>query len=68
MSEDKRPPMPQRCSFCGKPASQVKKLFSGHASFICNECVELCGDLLHNAPTTEKSEELAKKLIDIMDS
>jgi len=58
MSEDQHPQMPQRCSFCGKPASQVKKLFSGHESSICNECVELCGDLLHNAPTTEKSEEI----------
>ena len=58
MSKNQHPPLSQRCSFCGKPASQVKKLFSGHESFICNECVELCGDLLHNAPTTEKSEEI----------
>lgn len=39
-----------RCSFCGKPAAQVKRLFSGHESFICNECVELCFDLLKLAP------------------
>ncbi len=60
MSKGKTPPTtPQRCSFCGKPASQVKKLFSGHDSFICNECVELCGDLMENAPVTaERSNEI----------
>ncbi|MEA1979797.1 MAG: ATP-dependent Clp protease ATP-binding subunit ClpX [candidate division Zixibacteria bacterium] len=58
MSKGKNPQMPQRCSFCGKPVSQVKKLFSGHESSICNECVELCSDLLQNAPNAEDSEEI----------
>ena len=33
-----------RCSFCGKPQSQVRKLIAGPtpAVAICNECVELC--------------------------
>ncbi|MDD3732229.1 MAG: ATP-dependent Clp protease ATP-binding subunit ClpX [candidate division Zixibacteria bacterium] len=52
------PPLPQRCSFCGKPYGQVKRLFSGHDSFICNECVLLCSDLLHNAPDHEKLDEI----------
>ncbi len=51
------PRVPQRCSFCGKPHSQVKRLFSGHESYICNECVALCGDLLQAAPDYEPTEE-----------
>ncbi|MDF1543563.1 MAG: ATP-dependent Clp protease ATP-binding subunit ClpX [bacterium] len=59
MTDDpKYPKLPQRCSFCGKPAGQVQRLFSGHESFICNECVELCGDLLHNAPDQEQASEI----------
>ena len=52
------PRMPQRCSFCGKPHSQVKRLFSGHESYICNECVALCSDLLQAAPDYEPTEEI----------
>lgn len=52
------PNLPQRCSFCGKPHGQVKRLFSGHESYICNECVVLCGDLLQAAPDQEPTEEL----------
>jgi len=52
------PKTPQRCSFCGKPHGEVKRLFSGHESFICNECVMLCGDLLQAAPDHEPSEEI----------
>ena len=31
-----------RCSFCGKPQSQAKRLISGNGVYICDECVELC--------------------------
>ena len=40
------PPTAHRCSFCGKAAGQAKRLFSGHESFICDECVELCMDII----------------------
>ena len=36
----------ERCSFCGKPATQVKRLFSGYQAYICNNCVTLCHDLM----------------------
>ncbi len=36
-----------RCSFCGKPQSQVKRLISGSGVYICNECIELCQDILN---------------------
>lgn len=35
-----------RCSFCGKPQSQVKRLISGSGVYICNECIALCQDIL----------------------
>ncbi|MEW6050894.1 MAG: ATP-dependent Clp protease ATP-binding subunit ClpX [Candidatus Zixiibacteriota bacterium] len=52
------PSLPHRCSFCGKPYGQVKRLFSGHESYICNECVTLCADLLQTAPDVEPADEL----------
>ena len=35
-----------KCSFCGKTQDQVKKLIAGPAVFICDECVELCNEIL----------------------
>lgn len=35
-----------RCSFCGKPQDQVKKLIAGKNVYICDECVKLCADLV----------------------
>lgn len=35
-----------RCSFCGKTQSEVKKLIAGSSAYICNECVELCNEIL----------------------
>lgn len=49
-----------RCSFCGKPSAQVRRLFSGHESSICNECVELCSDLLHSSPDVDQLEEISE--------
>ena len=47
----------ERCSFCGKPAGQVKQLYSGHRAYICSECVTLCYDLMTTAPDVEKPGE-----------
>lgn len=35
-----------KCSFCGKSQEQVKKLIAGPGAYICNECVELCNEIL----------------------
>ena len=35
-----------RCSFCGKPQSQVTKLINGNGLYICDECVRLCNEIL----------------------
>ena len=37
-----------RCSFCGKREGQVKRLIAGPGVFICDECIDLCCDILHD--------------------
>ena len=37
---------PLYCSFCGKSQHEVRKLIAGPTVFICNECVELCLDII----------------------
>ena len=42
------------CSFCGKSQDEVKKLIAGPSVYICNECVDLCNDiicLLYTSPS-----------------
>ncbi|MBR0415380.1 MAG: ATP-dependent Clp protease ATP-binding subunit ClpX [Clostridia bacterium] len=36
----------ERCSFCGKTQAQVEKLIAGEGVFICNECIELCNQII----------------------
>jgi hypothetical protein len=36
------------CSFCGKSQHEVRKLIAGPTVFICDECVELCNDIIEN--------------------
>lgn len=43
----------ERCSFCDKSRSQVKKLIQGPAANICNECVDLCIDIMEMDVETE---------------
>ena len=35
-----------RCSFCNKSQKEVQKVIAGPTVFICNECVEVCNDIL----------------------
>ncbi|NPA71935.1 MAG: ATP-dependent Clp protease ATP-binding subunit ClpX, partial [Gammaproteobacteria bacterium] len=37
---------PLDCSFCGKTQDEVRKLIAGPSVYICDECVELCNDIL----------------------
>ena len=41
------------CSFCGKPQSQVKRLIAGPDVYICDECVEMCMDIISEALAVE---------------
>lgn len=49
MSEDKSKSKDEKllyCSFCGKSQHEVKKLIAGPSVFICDECVDLCNDII----------------------
>lgn len=41
------------CSFCGKSQSAVKKIVAGPRVFICNECIELCYEILKDESLVE---------------
>ena len=44
------------CSFCFKSQHEVKKMISGHGSiFICDECVDLCNEIIADRPLNSKS-------------
>ena len=42
-----------RCSFCGKDQSQVRKLVAGPSVFICDECIDLCNEIIEEELTLE---------------
>ncbi|HWP48594.1 MAG TPA: ATP-dependent Clp protease ATP-binding subunit ClpX [Candidatus Limnocylindrales bacterium] len=44
------------CSFCGKPQEAVRKLIAGPSVYICNECVELCNEIIAEETNEEISE------------
>jgi ATP-dependent Clp protease ATP-binding subunit ClpX len=46
------------CSFCGKNQKEVKKLIAGPAVYICDECIQLCGEIIE-----EETEKDAQKLV-----
>jgi ATP-dependent Clp protease ATP-binding subunit ClpX len=49
------------CSFCGKSQHEVKKLIAGPSVFVCNECVDLCNDIIREEVDAEQlSKEDAK--------
>jgi len=42
------------CSFCGKSQHEVRKLIAGPSVFICDECIELCNDIIREESATDK--------------
>jgi len=50
------------CSFCGKSQHEVRKLIAGPSVFICDECVELCNDIIREEIDDLKLEPTGKKL------
>lgn len=46
-----------RCSFCGKGQKEVKKLIAGPGVYICDECIDLCNDIIDE----EKGKDIATK-------
>ncbi len=53
MAEFKNNPNGLFCSFCGKDQANVKKLIAGPAVYICNECVQTCGNILDEQKTID---------------
>jgi ATP-dependent Clp protease ATP-binding subunit ClpX len=56
MAEDKEKSL--FCSFCGKNQHEVKKLIAGPSVFVCDECIDLCNDIIK-----EESEELNDRIV-----
>src|ERR1700691_4597173 len=48
------------CSFCGKSQHEVRKLIAGPSVFVCDECVELCNDIIR-----EELEERAERVLSV---
>ena len=60
------------CSFCGKSQRQVKKLIAGPGVYICDECIDLCNEIIDEeltAPPTFDIESLPKprEIFDVLD-
>ena len=51
-----------KCSFCGKSQEQVKKLIAGPEVFICDECIDLCNEMMEEAGVTGFSGEELQEL------
>ena len=52
-----------RCSFCGKDSSQVKRIIAGPNAYICNECIDLCSEIINNeVGFTEEGEDYELEL------
>ncbi|MFO7767595.1 MAG: ATP-dependent Clp protease ATP-binding subunit ClpX [bacterium] len=62
-----------RCSFCGRGPEQVQKLITGPDVHICNECVELCNDILREEEDRVPDFDLdtlptPREIVDVLDS
>src|ERR1700757_4228386 len=49
-----------KCSFCGKSQNDVRKLIAGPTVYICNECIELCNDIIAEDWEEEKEQVTSK--------
>ncbi|HHO6897106.1 TPA: ATP-dependent Clp protease ATP-binding subunit ClpX [Staphylococcus aureus] len=49
-----------KCSFCGKDQDQVKKLVAGSGVYICNECIELCSEIVEEELAQNTSEAMTE--------
>lgn len=49
----RRPEEILRCSFCGKSQNEVKKLIAGPSVYICNECIDICNEIINDDERSE---------------
>ena len=57
MSKDSESDVVLYCSFCGKSQSEVRKLVAGPSVYMCNECVDLCNDIIEEELAKDAAEE-----------
>ncbi len=50
------------CSFCGKSQHEVRKLIAGPSVFVCDECVDLCNDIIREEIQEKDTDSSSKKL------
>lgn len=50
------------CSFCGKSQHEVRKLIAGPSVFVCDECVDLCNDIIREEIQEKETETSTRKL------
>ncbi len=62
MSRNKRNDDDLLCSFCGKSQDEVKKLIAGPSVYICDECIQLCNEIIAEEYSQENQEEAARGL------
>jgi ATP-dependent Clp protease ATP-binding subunit ClpX len=55
MANFRRPEELLCCSFCGKSQNDVKKLIAGPGVYVCNECIDICNEIIHDDERTETS-------------
>ena len=48
------------CSFCGKSQHEVRKLIAGPSVFICDECIELCNDIIREEGAADKTGKMVR--------
>ncbi|MBW2426294.1 MAG: ATP-dependent Clp protease ATP-binding subunit ClpX, partial [Deltaproteobacteria bacterium] len=51
------------CSFCGKSQKEVKKLIAGPTVYICDECIELCNDIIAEEYGQEDSGQAPQRVL-----
>ena len=51
-----------RCSFCGKPQSQVTRLVAGPGVYICDECIQVCLDIINDGVQSEQMPDSGEKV------
>ncbi len=60
-NNNKRMVPPRRCSFCGRPENEVRKLIAGpNGVYICDECIAICGDIIDEDDTREEAGEFGE--------
>jgi ATP-dependent Clp protease ATP-binding subunit ClpX len=63
MSKPRETKTTRYCSFCGKSEHEVRKLIAGPTVFICDECVELCVDIIRTADKSPATAEAGETLV-----